>query len=56
MDSPVQSARTVGLELPVRMSDCTGLRPSWWPFVVNTCDQDTPDPEPLTARMLEVER
>jgi hypothetical protein len=39
-----------GLHIPERKSDCTGVRPSWYPFVFNVCDQDAPDPVPWTAR------
>lgn len=42
----------VGLSLPGRASDCTGRHPSWYPFAVNVCDLDDPDPAPLTAREL----
>ncbi len=46
----VQSARTVGVQIPPRLGDCTGRRPSWHPFQVNVCDDDLPDPPALTAR------
>lgn len=54
MESPVQSAEGVGLYIPPRQSDCTGLHPSWRPIVLNVCDQDDPDPLPLSGRQLEV--
>lgn len=44
----------IGLHIPERKSDCSGVRPSWVPFVYNVCDQDAPDPEPLTAREMRV--
>jgi hypothetical protein len=40
----------VGMALPQRRSDCSGKRPGWYPFQVNVCDEDTPDPIPLTPR------
>jgi hypothetical protein len=41
----------VGLYIPPRQADCSGVRPSWFPFQVNVCDcDDAPDPEPWTAR------
>lgn len=51
-ESEVQSARGAGIPIPPRESDCSGTRPSWYPVVVNVCDQDDPDPVPLTARHL----
>lgn len=50
----VQSPRRagVGLEIPERKADCSGVRPSWYPFVVNVCDVDAPDPEPYSGRQL----
>ena len=45
----------VGLEIPERRSDCSGERPSWFPFANNVCDcDDAPDPEPLEGRQLTV--
>lgn len=51
---PVSSAPVdagVGLEIPEREGDCSGVRPSWYPFVYNVCDWefDPVDP-PLTSR------
>jgi hypothetical protein len=51
---PVSSAPCdagVGLRIPERQSDCSGIRPSWYPFVYNVCDWefDPVDP-PLTWR------
>lgn len=51
-ESEVQSAKTVGYDIPPRRADCTGRRPSWYPFQINVCDQDDPDPPALTARHL----
>jgi len=50
--TPVQAPASagIGLHIPERKSDCSGVRPSWYPFQVNVCDQDAPDPEPLTPR------
>jgi hypothetical protein len=51
----VQSPRRagVGLEIPPRQADCSGVRPSWFPFQVNVCDcDDAPDPEPYSGRQL----
>lgn len=43
----------IGLRIPEREADCTGQRPSWYPFQVNVCDcDDVPDPQPFTSRML----
>ena len=53
----VQAPRSagIGLEIPERKADCSGVRPSWFPFQVNVCDcDDAPDPEPLTGRQLRV--
>jgi hypothetical protein len=45
----------VGLDIPERKADCSGVRPSWFPFAVNVCECcDTPDPEPLSGRQLTV--
>lgn len=53
---PVQAPREagVGLAIPERKSDCSGVRPSWFSFAVNVCDEaeDAPDPAPLTSRHL----
>lgn len=47
----VMSAAGVGLRIPERESDCSGVRPSWYPFQVNVCDAelDPADPD-LTGR------
>lgn len=43
----------VGLEIPERQADCSGVRPSWYPFQMNVCDCcDAPDPEPYAGRQL----
>lgn len=49
----VQTAAGIGLHIPERKSDCTGQRPSWYPFQVNTCDAefDPADPD-LTGRQM----
>lgn len=44
------SNRGAGLRFPPRSSDCTGRHPSWFPFSVNVCDLDDPDPVPYTSR------
>lgn len=45
----------IGLEIPPREADCSGVRPSWYPFQVNVCDcDDDPDPEPYTGRQLTI--
>jgi hypothetical protein len=51
----VQSAAGIGLVIPERKSDCTGQRPEWYPFQVNTCDAefDPEDPD-LTPRQRSV--
>lgn len=41
---PVPADRGIGLEIPPRKADCTGVRPSWYPFVRNVCDWEL-DPE-----------
>jgi hypothetical protein len=41
-----------GIEFPPREADCSGVRPSWYPFQINVCDIDTPDPEPFLPREL----
>jgi hypothetical protein len=50
---PVQTAAGIGLEFPVRESDCSGHRPAWYPFSVNVCDGefDPADPD-LTGRQM----
>lgn len=42
----------VGLVIPERRSDCTGQRPSWYPFQiqVDLCEGDSPDPPELSDR------
>jgi hypothetical protein len=52
----VQMPRSVGvgLVIPPRRSDCSGVRPSWYPFQMNVCDVDAPDPLPLTGRQLTI--
>jgi len=54
MGNRVQAPRTegVGLAVPPRKADCTGRRPSTYPWQiqVDACDHDGPDPVPLTAR------
>lgn len=40
--------------IPVRESDCSGTRPSWYPFQINVCDDDDPDPLPLQPRNLTI--
>lgn len=43
----------IGLEIPPREADCSGMRPSWYPFAFNVCDcDDAPDPEPYSGRQL----
>lgn len=54
MESEVQSARTKGYYIPPREADCSGARPSWYPFQINVCDEDAPDPPELTARHLTI--
>lgn len=44
----------IGLDIPERRADCSGVRPSWYPFQMNVCDVDAPDPEPLTYRHMHV--
>lgn len=55
-EQSVQSAQTVGLYIPPRESDCSGVRPSWYPFQINVCDEDCDEPDPLdfTARHLAI--
>jgi hypothetical protein len=38
--------------MPKRESDCTGQRPSWFPFGVNVeaCDRDNADPVPFLPK------
>jgi hypothetical protein len=42
--APVQAPlnRGVGLHIKPRRSDCSGVRPSWYPFAFNVCDCDGP--------------
>ena len=42
---PVQapSRAGIGLCIPPRLADCSGERPSWYPFQVNVCDVDAED-------------
>lgn len=46
----------IGLPIPPRRSDCTGARPSWYPFQKNVCDEaeDAPDPLPFAGRQLTI--
>lgn len=37
----------VGLAFPTREADCSGRRPSWYPFQINVCDEDAPTEDPL---------
>jgi hypothetical protein len=48
--------RGIGLQVPGRRSDCSGARPSWYPFEVNVCDVDAPDPPAMTARERSISR
>ena len=42
-----------GIDIPERQADCSGERPSWYPFQINVCDcDDAPDPEPYSGRQL----
>jgi hypothetical protein len=43
---------SVDIKFPVRKSDATGQRPSWFPFGFNSRadDNDAADPIPLTPR------
>jgi hypothetical protein len=43
---------SVGLCFPPKSSDCSGVRPEWFPFQiqVDACENDGPDPVELTAR------
>jgi hypothetical protein len=54
--SSVPRAAGIGLVIPPREADCTGLRPSWYPFQINVCDWefDPVDP-PLTRRQMTTE-
>jgi hypothetical protein len=56
--TPVQAPKDagIGLDIPEREADCSGVRPSWWSFAYNVCDEacDAPDPEPFTERMMRV--
>lgn len=51
--SAVQSNRGIGLVIPPREADCSGVRPPWYPFQRNVCDWefDPEDPD-LTPRMM----
>jgi hypothetical protein len=41
----------IGLEIPEREADCTGARPSWYPFQINVCDAELdPADRDLTGR------
>lgn len=45
----------IGLLIPIRCADCSGDRPSWYPFQVNVCDcDDDPCPHPYEGRHLTV--
>lgn len=48
-----QTAAGVRLRVPERRSDCSGVRPSWYPFQINVCDAelDPADPD-LTPRQM----
>ena len=47
----VASAAGIGLDIPERQSDCTGARPSWYPFQANVCDGELdPEDRDLTPR------
>ena len=49
----VQSRQGIGLRFPPRTSDCTGLRPAWYPFQMNVCDWEfDPFDMDLTPRMM----
>lgn len=52
----VQLPRSVGagVRIPKREADCSGVRPSWYPFQINVCDQDAPEPLPFTDRHLQI--
>jgi hypothetical protein len=58
MGDRVQARRSegVGYAIPRRESDCTGQRPSWFPFQieVEACEGDEPDPIPLSDRDLTI--
>lgn len=53
----VQAPKTagIGLDIPPRESDCSGMRPAWYPFQFNVCDWefDPVDPD-LTPRMMSI--
>lgn len=42
-----------GVDFPERESDCSGQRPSWFPFQINVCDVDE-DIVPFTERQLRI--
>jgi hypothetical protein len=42
--SAPQSA-SAGIPIPPRRSDCSGVRPSWFPFQINVCDEYEDDPD-----------
>jgi hypothetical protein len=44
----------VGVTFPPRQADCSGVRPSWYPFQMNVCDEDAPDPVPFTPRHMRI--
>lgn len=48
--SVVQSSSGAGIHIPPRLSDCSGRRPSWYPFHANVCEVDAPDQLALTRR------
>lgn len=47
----VPASAGIGLVIPERRSDCSGIRPAWYPFQMNVCDGelDPADPD-LTGR------
>jgi hypothetical protein len=49
MGSRVQAPASegVGYHFPERKSDCSGGRPSWFPFQIAVCDVDEEAPDPL---------
>ena len=52
----VQSNQGIGLRFQPRTSDCTGLRPQWYPFQVNVCDWEfDPFDRDLTWREMTTE-
>ncbi len=50
----VQSSEKAGIRIPPRLPDCSGVRPSWYPFQNNVCDVDAPDPDELSGRQLKI--